>query len=188
MSIFEKILKDKVGEEELPGIIEAINKELPLHYMPKGVYNEVSEELKTYKAKNESLIKDLTDKGKTTEEKDNMIAQLQSDYDTFKADTEKRITNIQKKTRLELELGKVVTPDALDLLIDKIDIEAVEMQENEITNFIDVIAPLKEKRPSLFKEMKLETDPPPGGENPDPDPTGIDVDKELAKRNLTSLI
>jgi hypothetical protein len=171
MEWLEKILE---GNEKKAEIVDAIKKEMALHMIPKEKFNEVNTELKASKeqlTKSEEAMKGLADKAKSADEKETLINKLKADSEAFKADTEKRIVNTQKHTALQLALSGEVDKAAVDLIAGLVNLDSVEYDNGKITNYDELIKPIREERKTLFKEVTRIGTPPGSGGNP---PSGDD--------------
>lgn len=165
MEFIKTILEGKVDEETLNALLA----EFPKHAIPKAKFNEVNDELKAQKElaeKNNTTITELTNKAKTAEEKDQIIAAMKQENETFKAETEKRIQNTNKMAALQLQLAGEVDSAAVDLVAGLIDLEKVTIDGGKVTNYEDLVKPIKESRSTLFKQVDVGGGTPPGGKPP----------------------
>ena len=152
--------------EEHKDLLEPIKKEMALHLIPKDKFNEVNVELKAQKemvAKNDELVKSLTDKAKSADEKEALITKLKADSETFKLDTEKRLLNTQKSSALQLVLSKEVDLAAVDLVANLVNLDNIRFENGKIMNYDEVITPVKAERGTLFKTFDNSTKIPPTG-------------------------
>lgn len=160
-------LKEILNNEELTAKQkqEAIQKELPKSFIPKTKYNEKVEELNATSQKMEELKGQVENLSKSSEEADKLKEQLENikgEFDTFKAESEKRVHNVQKKQAIERGLmGANANPDTIDLLTGLFDIEKLQLDsKGNIVDWEECLKPIKESRKSLFGEVKIKGDDP----------------------------
>lgn len=77
------------------------------------------------------------------------LERLQTEYSNFKADSEAKITQINRNNAIALALKDVKAHDS-DLLMKLIDVEKVTFDDNGKPNLTDTINSLKESKPFLF--------------------------------------
>jgi hypothetical protein len=109
-----------------------------------------------------SKIEELSKNANATDESKVQLEEMNNKYKTYEADTEKRINNIQKKHAIEKGLRDAnANPDILDMLVDKFDLDGIQLDnENNIVDWNTHLEPVREKRASLFGEVKLQGDTP----------------------------
>lgn len=171
MEWLDEVLKGIADETVRASIKEGMTKGIGVNFIPKDKFNEVNTELKAQKdqaIKTEATIAELTGKAKTAEEKDAIIKQMTADNEAFKAETDKRILNTQKLSALQVKLATEVSPDAVDLVAGLINLDSVTYADNKITNYDDVVKPVREARASLFKTVKVEDQKPGDRKTTDP--------------------
>lgn len=173
-----KWLEEILTSEEIEDKVEAVKKELPKHFIPKDKFNEQAdklkekeEELNTTNEKMDELSSQVQNLSKSEEEKEKLkeqINNLNTEFETFKNEAENRVTNIKKKQAVERGLREAnANPDTIDLLIEKFDLEQVELDDNEtVKNFDKHLEPIKEQRKSLFGETQVTGDKPSTGDTP----------------------
>lgn len=159
--------------------IEAFKQELPKHFIPKDQYNKKVDELKlkaeeygtleSQLASNQSLLSELKKKADLTDEYKGKLDAQVNEISTFKADAEKRIANMQKQSMLERKLiDAKAAPDAVDLLLKEFDIDSIELTDDGIKGFDELIKPIQEKRKSLFVTESHNSPPPKDNTNTPP--------------------
>lgn len=164
-----EFLKDVLGElwsEEIQG---KFNAEFPKHAVPKDQYNKKVEEvsnkeseLKNANDKLEELngtVSKLKDEVGVTEELKQKFEKVNSDFETYKKETDDRIVTIKKRSAYEKMLVQSgVNESALDLLVQTADYEKINLTEDgDIQKKDEIINELKEKRKSLFNEHKVDS-------------------------------
>jgi DNA repair exonuclease SbcCD ATPase subunit len=175
-----KWLKAILENDEIEDKLDAISKEIPLKFIPKDKFNEVSDKLKekeaeldANKAEMEKLSGQVKNLAASEEEKEALKAQidkLNADFETVKSDADARVINIKKRQAVERGLRDAnANPDTIDLLIDKFDLTAIELDDKDAVKEWDKhLAPIKEQRKSLFGETSITGDPPQDGDPPNP--------------------
>lgn len=180
MEWLEKIVATLVEDEtKRAEVVTQIKKELGLQFVPKSTFNETNNELKATKdqlASTETTIKELTNKAATAEEKEALIKKMETDHATFKADTEKRMANDKKLSALQLKLAAEVAPDAVDLVAGLITLDNVTFVDGKITNYDEIVKPVRESRASLFKTETVDTGKPGDKKTSDPGATVSDAE------------
>ena len=173
-------LKSILEDEKIENKVEAISKELPNHFIPKDKYNSQADKLKEKESELaeankqlESVNGKVTELSKVADEskeiKDKLDA-ISAEYDQFKGEADKRLIDVKKKQAVERGLRDAnANPDTIDLLIDKFNLDEIELDDKEnVKEFDRHLEPLKEQRKSLFAETKVTGDKPPeGGAAPD---------------------
>ncbi len=152
-------------EKATKEITEAINAEIPKHYVEKEKFDSTADELKaanTKMAEMEGKIGELSKSSDVNEELKTKLEQTQQEFAQFKVDTEKRENNRKKSIAIEKNLRLAgAAEDSIDLLIKEFDIESITLdQEGKIVDWDTKLNDLKTKRKSLFTEVSHETDKP----------------------------
>lgn len=160
--------------------MEAVKQALPKHFVPKDQYNKKVDELRlkveehtTLQSQldsNESLLKELKKKAELSDEYKGKLDEQMNAMESFKADADKRLANMQKTSALEKQLlASKAAPDAVDLLLKEFELEKVELDETgSVKGFETLVAPVIEKRKSLFI-TETTTTPLPKDQNTPPD-------------------
>ena len=169
MEWLKELLKDVPEGEK---IVESIQKELPKYFKPAEVFNTVNNELKATKdqlAGMNTTLEDLTKKSQTAEEYKTQLDKLSLDHAEFVKNADKRIAEVQKSHVLQnslLEAG--ADKSAVDLLAGTIDLNTIELADGKIKDFENLLKPIKESRPTLFKVETIDGTPPnkPAGGEP----------------------
>lgn len=181
MEWLTEALKGITDESVRTAVEEGVKKGLGIHFIPKDKFNAVNEELKAQKdqaTKSEATILELTGKAKTAEEKDAIIAQMKIDNETFKKDTDKRILNTTKSALLQMSLSSEVDASAVDLIAGLFDLDKLEIKEGKLSNYDDMVKPIKEARTSLFKATSTKSNGNPADRQNNIDPTTTMTDAE----------
>lgn len=109
-------------------------------------------------AKAENDLKELGKLSKGNQELEEKLKQLQKESEAFKTELEKKEKLLQKQLALKEALLNegVIDKDARDLLLAKFDMEKIEIENNTIKNFSELIKPIKENPvlSKLFGETK----------------------------------
>ena len=154
MEWLKDLLKDDIAEEKIDEVIDKYKKESPKHVMPKQVFNEKSEELKTIKAQldeQKNLVEDLGKKADSVEEYETKLNEWQERYKQLESEAEQKVSQITKKSAYkELLLTNNVHTDAIDLLLDTAKFDDIELQDGKIKDGEQVVQRLKEQRAGLF--------------------------------------
>lgn len=149
--LLETTLKDSgVNAEEL---YNKINSELPKHTMPKSKFNEVNEELKATKTQltdTSKMMEELKTKSLSADEYQKELESWKQKYTQFEQEANSRVETLTKKTAVKEILNGKVTKSAVDLLLDKVDISTIEMENNTIKNSDALLETLKTQFEDLF--------------------------------------
>lgn len=173
-------LKTILEDEKIENKIDAIKKELPLHFIPKEKYNEKTaeiqekiDELKTTKDKMQELqtqVEKLSQEGGEQEKLKEKLENINNEFEKFKSESESRLANVKKTQAIEKGLRDAqANPDTIDLLITKFDLEKIELAEDgKVKDWDNYLNPLKETRKSLFAETNISGNKPPDGNSTEP--------------------
>ena len=166
-------LKDvfkKVGVEEakIDGVVEAVSKELPKHFIPKDKYNEVAEAKKKLEAdlqERDKQLEELKTAAGTNEELKQQIEKLQAENKAAKEEWESKLAQMQLDFALEraLTAAKAKNPKAVKALLD---LDKVKLDGEQLLGIDDQLKAIKESDPYLFGEpgkIGDGTNPPAGG-------------------------
>lgn len=172
MEWFKALLEGTEGAE---AIVEAFNKEFPKHAVPKEQYNKkVGEltDLTTRYSEAETQIKTLTDSQGDSEQLKSELDKIKGDFETYKTDTEKRKVNRDKIEKLQEKLSKAINPDALDLVVSKLNPDELNLNEaGEVVDGDAIVKRIVDSRPGLA--IKIDTSSPKPNGTPKP---GEEVD------------
>lgn len=172
MEFLKELLKPYIQDEaKVAEFIEKFNKENPKHFMPKSKFNEVSGELeatKTQLAETQTKITELNSaKSMESKELKEKLDSISKEYDTFKGEAEKRLTNMTKRSAMMEILNKDFIQDSVPLLIDKLELDSVVVDSKGVV--VDVekhLENLKKSYPSLVKVVKADSNGGSGGTPP----------------------
>lgn len=160
MEGLKEVIAKYVDPEKVDAIVDEINKELPKHFIPKGRFNEVNDELKIVKTQNEEMKKsvdELSAKASTIEEYQKQVADLNTKNTEIEANAKKQVAQITKRTQLkELLLVNNVHKDAVDLLVDKYS-ESVQTDEKGIVGSDDLLKTIKAEKSGLFITTQIDS-------------------------------
>jgi len=141
MDEFFKVIGEKYGEEAAT----LARSEFPKYAVPKEQYNKKADEAKTAAAQLDELnakVSEIDGLRTKATEADSLKALLES----TKGDFEKRLSDNDKRGKLNLELFKAkANPDALDFLASQLKLDEVEPDK-----FGEHIEKLRTERPSFF--------------------------------------
>ena len=154
MEWLKELLKDSVAEEKIVEVVEKFKQESPKYVIPKAVFNEKSEELKTIKSQLEEqkkLADELGQKANNVDEYEQKLAEWKTKYDQLEVDTSKKVSEITKRSVYkDLLLESNVHKDALDLLLETAKLDEVEVVDGKIKDSDKIVQALKEQRAGLF--------------------------------------
>ena len=150
----------KDGVLNVASVMELVNAEFPKHAVPKKEFNDKVAELKTAN----DTITDLKKANGDNEELQNKIAPYETEIRKLKAVTE----NTRREYTLKEKLASAGVVDADYLIYKQGGIEkfAFDKEGNPI-GVDDIVKPLKESMPHLFKADKPTGYNPARGGNPD---------------------
>jgi hypothetical protein len=114
------------------------------------------------------------------------VIKAQGDMETLKTSHKKELANIRKETALRMALSGLVH-DPADV-IGRLPDDKIEVGEDGSlkTDLTELLKPMRETKPYLFKEQKKEEQPPLKGAQPAP-PAGGAPSKEYTAEELGSL-
>jgi hypothetical protein len=128
MEWIKNIIVKYVDADKAVELEKELDAELPKQMIPKGRFNEVSEELKIVKAQmdeNKKSFEELTKKASSVDEYEKKVAELLTKNKEIEDTAKKNIANVTKRSQLkELLMGNNAHKDALDLLVEKYTEEA----------------------------------------------------------------
>lgn len=149
----EALKKLGIEESQIEKIDTEVRKELPLHFVPKSQYNEISEvkkRLETDVAERDKQIETLGKTAGLSEELKKQIETLQGENKTAKEQYESDMKNLKLSTALKLALGNSVHD--VDLVAGLLDKSAIELGEDGSIKkgYEDQIKALQTNKPFLF--------------------------------------
>ena len=173
-------LKAILEDDEVKDKVVSIKKEMAKHFVPNEVYDKKKKELgekdldlTATKEKMEEVQKQVKDletlEGDKVKLKEQLDA-ISSEHETFKEESENRLTNFQKKQAIEKGLRDAkANEETIDLLVDKFDLDGVQLDaESNIVDWDKHLEPIKDSRKSLFGEVEVGGHKLPDGPNSDP--------------------
>lgn len=189
MEWLQEILKKIDNEDLQKELSEAVSKEIPKHFMVKGKFNEVNDELKTAKGKLEEtnkMIEDMKANASSVEETQKQLDEWKGKYNEYEKNTESRILDIQKKSSVKSFLSDKMTKSAVNLVIDKIDLNNIELDDKQsIKNSDTFIETLKGNYDDLFIKETSNSANKGEGTNNSQTPNGDEL--SAAARNIMGL-
>jgi hypothetical protein len=193
-TIIKSSLTGKIEEAELEGVATAletsINKEMPLRYIPKDVYNSKANELKVTTEKMEGLqaqIETATASQGDAEALKESLTKITDEFNTFKEETVARQGESVKIGSLEKALRlSGAAEDAIDLLTKEFTLSEITLDSKD--NIVDWDIhekAVKAKRKSMFTVTQTNSG---GGDGGTPEPTGDEsVEAAFKRMNLKGL-
>ena len=163
MNYFEELKTKLEGldEEKVKEIIEFSKKSIPLEFIPKTKYNEKIEELTDVNGKLEETnaqIEELKNSTGDVDEYKTKLDTLTQEYETYKGESDTRITNIKKSSLLKDRLIREnADPENIDLLLKDFNIEEMQLKDDNIVGLDEYVKPIKEKRARLFVKEKIDS-------------------------------
>lgn len=134
--------------------IAEINKEIPLEFMPKHVYNEKVEDLKKANETIESREQDIENLKKVDVDSQglkNQLETLTTQYQTDRSMWETEKTETAKANAVKMMLGSKVHD--IDVALSLLNLKKIEVDETgKITGFDEQFTGLKETKSYLFKQ------------------------------------
>ena len=180
----EEAVKDRLGDKYVIVEEEA--------HIPKSKFEEVRQEkqqLQEQLDQTQEQLENLSDVAGEKEELEEKLANIKQEYEEFKENAEKRRKMIQKKTAAEKKLLKSgANEDAVDLLIEDLDLEEMELEDDGLEGFEDQLETVKEKRPTLFAEEEVTDTEPQDGDNPDDNPYQQQYNQAIENGNTKEAI
>ena len=147
------------GKLDIDATMKAVNAEFPKHAVPKQDYNDKVKELSTA---NET-IKDLQKNNADNAD----LQQKVKDYETEVSNLKTAAANTKKEYALKDKLREVGVTDADYIIYKQGGLEKFTFnKEGEVVGLDDVLKPLKESSPHLFKTTGGGGYTPAGGKNP----------------------
>ena len=155
----------KLGDVELGIVNDGSLVPAGKHDTLKTELAQAKEELNLTKSEFEGMNSKIQELSKNTNATDELKAQLEetnNKYKSYESETEKRLINIQKKHAIEKGLRDAnANPDVLDMLVDKFELDSIQLDnESKIVDWETHLNPVREKRTTLFGEIKLQGDTP----------------------------
>lgn len=147
------------GKLDVEATMKAVNAEFPKHAVPKSEFNDKVKELNT-------ANQTITDLKKASEGNEDLQKKI-TDYETEITNLKTVATNTQKEYALKDKLKEVgvLEPDYIIYKLGGLDKFTFD-KDNKPIGVDDVLKPMKEASPHLFKTQKGGGYTPAGGENP----------------------
>ena len=132
------------GKLDVEAVTKAINTEFPKHAVPKQDYNDKVKELNTANA----TIEDLKEKNAGNDELQKKV----KDYETEVANLKTAAANTKKEYALRDKLKEAGVTDVDYLIYKQGGVDKFTFnKEGDVIGLDDVLKPLKESSPHLFK-------------------------------------
>jgi len=168
----EAKLKELGLEEKVIGeLVEFSKKAVPMEFVPSDKLKETKAELEEANTKLSDTNKTIEELQKSTGDVDEYkakLTELNAAYDTFKNETNLRVSKMKKVSILKESLLKGgADKDNVDLLMNDFNIDDMKLNdaETDIIGKEDYINPIKEKRARFFVKVEPDTEIPPEGNN-----------------------
>ena len=193
-------LQTILDDENVKNKIDAIKKELPKHFIPKEKYNEkaseVQEKADELKATTDKMnelqtqVEKLSDAEGEQEKLKEKIEAINNEFETFKGESESRLSNVKKTQAIERGLRDAqANPETIDLLITRFDLEKIELADDgNIKEWDKHLEPLKETRKSLFAESNISGTKPLSGTTTEPGGYKAKYDEAMKSGNSLAAI
>ena len=156
MDIKAILIKNGISGEVVDTIAETIKAEIPKEFVSKVQYSKkvnLIDELNT-------TIADLEAKTGTDEYKAKYET-LEKEFNDYKTSIETEKTNASKSSTLREHLkAEGFEESIIELLEGKIDINSIEIEENKIKGWEDMVKPMKEKYGKFILTETQQGNPP----------------------------
>lgn len=161
----KSILKNNgVSSELVDTIADTIKAEIHQDFVSKVQYSKKVNYIDELNTK----IADLEAKANTDEYK-TKYETLENEYNNYKVEIEKEKVNNNKTNILKTQLkSEGVNDKLINLLLKEFDLEKIELENENVKNWENIIKPVKENYGDLFSKTKTEGNPainPPNKEN-----------------------
>ena len=144
MDIKAILTKQGVPSEFIDSTVEALKVEMTKEFVSKKQYERKRDEVDTLNSKIADLEIDL--KKANTDEYKAKYEELEKEYNDFKTGIETEKTNAVKSSTVREQLkAEGFEESIIELLEGKIDINSIEIVENKIKGWEDMVKPMKEK-------------------------------------------
>lgn len=191
MLLFDEV-KEKLGAEAAEWLKTVFSK----HAVPNDQYVKKAEEARTAQAELETAkaameatskkVSELESVAGQSEELKKSLQTIQDEFNGYKSGEGERLTAIKKAAAAEKYLlTQKANPDALELLVGKLDLAKVTMKEDGTLDGIDSqVESLRTAKSSLFGVVSAES-PAPNPGTPPAEVSGIET-KIRAQMGLTA--
>lgn len=156
----ELLKKAGLEESKLDSLIGDINKELPKHYMAKGLYNELAEAKKKLEGdlqSRDAQLEDLKKAAGASEELKKQIETLQADNKAAKEKYEADLKDLTLTNAIKLAVaGKVHDENLVAGLFDK---SKLVIDGDKVLGLDDQLKGIQEQKAFLFKSAEGEQKP-----------------------------
>lgn len=147
----KQILKNAGLEESVVNsLAETINAEIPKEFVKKDQYNKKVQLIDSM----QEQMNDLEAKANNvnTDEYKSKYETLMQEFDQFKADIENKETIANKTSLLKDQLKEsgVTNPKLIDLLAREFEVDKLEIEENKIKGWEEILNPVKENYSDFF--------------------------------------
>lgn len=151
MNIKQILINNGIEAEQAESLKELITRDIHTDFVPKTQYakkvqliDSMQEKINDFEAKAESINKD--------EYKDKYDA-LVSEFDQYKADIQNKETRANKSNLLNAKLKEsgVTNPKLISLLSKEFDLDKIEIEDNNIKNWDNILNPVKENYSDFFE-------------------------------------
>lgn len=161
----EVLTKAGIEEAKIDGVVEAVSKELPKHFIPKDKYNEVAEAKKKLEAdlqERDKQLEELKTAAGTNEELKQQIEKLQAENKKASEEWQTKLAQMQLDFALEraLTAAKARNPKAVKALLD---MDKVKLDGEQLLGLDDQLKAIQQSDPYLFGDSNNKVG---GGTNP----------------------
>ena len=148
----EVLGKAGIEEAKIDGVVEAVSKELPKHFIPKDKYNEVAEAKKKLEAdlqERDKQLEQLKQAAGNSEELKKQIEALQAENKKAAEEWQAKFAQMQLDFALEraLTAARAKNPKAVKALLD---MEKVKLDGDQLLGLDDQLKALQQSDPYLF--------------------------------------
>lgn len=159
MDIKAILTKQGVPSEFIDSTVEALKVEMTKEFVSKKQYERKRDEVDTLNSKIADLEIDL--KKANTDEYKAKYEELEKEYNDFKTGIETEKTNAVKSSTVREQLkAEGFEESIIELLEGKIDINSIEIEENKIKGWEDMVKPMKEKYGKFILTETQQGNPP----------------------------
>lgn len=165
MALTRSYLKSMgLSEEQISAIIENHTETVDGLKKERDGYKATAEAVETITQERDKLQADLEKARKDGGD----ASKVQAEYDAYKARIEAEQTNASKRALVKKALeGAGANPAAIDLLVGRVDLDKIEIENNAIKDAEGMLKPIKAEYAALFGKPEGRGTPPidpPGGD------------------------
>ncbi len=159
MDIKAILTKQGVPSEFIDSTVEALKVEMTKEFVSKKQYERKRDEVDTLNSKIADLEIDL--KKANTDEYKAKYEELEKEYNDFKTGIETEKTNAVKSSTLREQLKAEGFNEKMIKLLEKnFDLESIEIEEDKIKGWEDMIKPIREEYADFIPKDTQQGNPP----------------------------